>query len=245
MPSSTVKLSTLLLVLAISTVAVAVTADPTTYHAEYRGEYQGLPIRATGLRELALTEDGHYRLSSSARSALVTVTEYSDFKLVNNQPVPLAYYYGRKGLGKNKEESLTFDWDNSTVSENAIMLVSGIQDKLSYQEKLRVDVNRAIHNNSPDIEFAYDVVDDEKIKTYRFRLAGEEVLATPLGDLRTMKVERIRSSGNRQTTLWLAMDHECLLVRLKQAEKKRGFELNLQSATVSGIDISTTGAKQN
>ena len=76
----------------------------------------------------------------------------------------------------------------------------------------------------------YTVADGDKLKYYRFRVAGEEVLTTPAGDMLTVKVERVREhDSDRQTTFWLAKDHDYLLTKLKQQESGKGFELNLKS----------------
>jgi hypothetical protein len=60
------------------------------------------------------------------------------------------------------------------------------------------------------------------------------VLTTPAGDMLTVKLERIRAHGSdRQTTFWLAKDHDYLLTKLKQQGNGQGFELNLESFTLS------------
>ena len=49
------------------------------------------------------------------------------------------------------------------------------------------------------------------------------------------RVERVRDDDDdKETSLWLAVDHAYLLVRLKQVEDDRGFELNLNAAVVDG-----------
>ena len=42
-----------------------------------------------------------------------------------------------------------------------------------------------------------------------------------------MVLQPEREDREKQTTLWLAPEHELLLVRLRQKEPDRGFELNL------------------
>ena len=51
-------------------------AEPVTYAAEYVARYQGLPVRAKGIRELKKTGDGSYRLVSAAQSMLIKVGKY-------------------------------------------------------------------------------------------------------------------------------------------------------------------------
>jgi len=62
-----------------------------------------------------------------------------------------------------------------------------------------------------------------------------ETMSTPLGELNTVRLDRVREADkNRETSLWLAVDHALLLVRLKQTEADKGFELNLNSAVLDG-----------
>jgi hypothetical protein len=65
-----------------------------------------------------------------------------------------------------------------------------------------------------------------------------ETVETPLGALSTVRVDRIRDDDKkRETSLWLAVDHAFLLVRLKQMEEDKGFELNLSSAVIDGQSL--------
>ena len=83
--------------------------------------------------------------------------------------------------------------------------------------------------------FEYEIADMEKRKVYRFAIAGMETMSTPLGELNTVRLDRIREADKkRETSLWLAVDHALLLVRLKQTEADKGFELNLNSAVLDG-----------
>ena len=216
--------------------------EPVLFRAEYVAEYKGLPVRAKGIRELLHLGNNRYRLVSSARSMLANVTESSEFDLSAGNVIPTNYSYERTGLGKNKEESARFDWQDQQLShaETTSPLSAGTLDKLSYQFKLRTDVARAIAAGDTTAILEYEIADEAKRKRYRFQIIGEEILQTPLGDLKTTRVNRLRDDDDRQTSLWLAIDHDFLLVKLKQTEQNRGFELNLVSATVRGNPIAAS-----
>lgn len=217
--------------------ALYANARPVLFHAEYQGDVEGLPVRAKGIRELVRLDNGQYRLSSTATSLFVSVAESSDFDISDTGPVPATYEYQRRGVGKNRHEMNSFDWAQMVMnhSDGQTSVTSGTLDKLTYQLKLREDVKQAVADGQTGNPLTYLVADDEKFKEYKFRIMGEEVLSTPLGQLNTVRVERIRENSKRQTALWLAKDHEYLLVRLKQVNTKgRVLELNLQSATIAG-----------
>lgn len=209
-------------------------AEPRLFHAEYVAEFKGLPIKAKGVRKLQRLEDGEYRLTSSATSMLASVAETSNFSFSGDRLVPSRYDYTRGGLGKAKQAFLAFDYAGETLQheDGTSELRKGTLDKLSYQYQLKLDLaNLELSESSPH-QLEYTVADGDKLKHYKFRVAGEELLTTPAGDILTVKIEKIRKAGSdRQTTFWLAKDHDYLLARLKQEESGKGFELNLESFT--------------
>ncbi len=217
-----------------------VVAEPKEFSAEYTGKFQGLPFKARALRKLRKLEDGTYRLTSSARAMFITVSEVSEFAMAGDRVVPIRYLYQRKGIGKNRDESALFNWLDLTVNykDNILDIQPGTLDKLLYQYQLREDVRRLMSRQAtrPGSEsldlplLSYQIPDDGRLKEYRFRITGQELLNTPLGDTPTVRVDRIREDDKRQTTLWLATEHEYLLVRLRHAGKNnKMFEINISA----------------
>ncbi len=213
----------------------SVASELKPFRAEYVAEFQGLPVKARGTRTLELLGDNRYRLSSSADSLMVKVLEFSEFTIEGEQLIPIHYQYERKGIGRNKFEASEFDWDSALVThdEGQTLLLPQTLDKLSYQYQLRMDVAAAINEGTTEELLSYIIADEEKRKEYVFRIAGTETLSTPIGDLETIRVERIHDEPDdqdepqRSTAMWLSGDHDYVLVRLLIEEGKRGFELNL------------------
>ena len=227
-------LSSLLLVLSSSALA-----EPVTYRTEYDARYRGLPVKATGIRELLKLEDNLYVLNSTADSMLAQVMETSTFGITGSNLIPIRYEYQRKGLGKNKLEITQFDWEKNLAShaDSHSSLTAGTLDKLSYQYQLRADVADAFGENDLQREFTYQVADEEKRQSYKFRIVAEETLETPIGAMHTVQVDRIRDDKDRSTSLWLSIEHDFILVRLTQIEKSNGIQLNLRQAVVGGISL--------
>lgn len=220
--------------LTINPWGVALNAELRPFQAEYVAQFRGLPVKARGTRTLEKIADNIYRLSSSADSLMVKVLEYSEFELTDGHLIPLLYHYERKGIGRNKRESSEFDWDSGLVrhDEGDTALLPNTLDKLSYQYQLRLDVAEAMANGATGDLLTYIVSDEEKRKEYVFRITGEESLKTPIGDLNTVRVERIHDADDkksRKTAMWLSTDHDYVLVRLRIEEGDRGFELNLDA----------------
>ena len=219
-----------------------VTADPVPFRAVYRADFKGLPVGATGIRELRRVEDNRYRFTSSAKSIFATVTEQTTFNW-EDQAIPLEYQYIRTGIGRNRDDKLVFDWQNDTVSYNnsAYNIATGTLDKLLYQFQIRADLKQAHSNDASWPTMNYTIADRESVRNYNFTVDGEDIISTPVGNFNTVRVIRIRENQNRKTTLWLVPRYDfqifrkMILVRLQQIEDgDDGFELLLQEGVFNG-----------
>ncbi len=63
------------------------------------------------------------------------------------------------------------------------------------------------------------VVEDDKEKTYSFRVIGRESLQTPIGNLEAVRLDRIDDS-KRQLRLWLATSLDYLPIKVEQQRGK-------------------------
>jgi len=229
------KISKLILIILWPALSLAEPAvDPSLFKAAYVAQFQGLPVTAKGARELQRLENGDYRLTSSATSVLARVLETSEFSFAGGQLKPIRYDYTRRGMGKSKQAFIVFDYVSKTLQhqDGNSELIGRTLDKLSYQYQLTLDLANLASSEPSSNTFEYVVADGDKLKHYRFRIAGEEVLTTPTGDILTVKIERVREhDSDRQTTFWLAKDHDYLLTKFKQQEDGKSFELNLESFT--------------
>lgn len=213
---------------------------PRPFKVIYKADYKGLPISATGIREFSViadTDQRIYSLASSAVSIFAKLTEQSDFTMAAGKAQPLFYRYDRTGLGKNKSLRLNFDWLQHQVTN----LDSGkiwslpdqtLSDRLLYQFQLQTD----LMNLGPEItlghELKYQVQDKDQIKDYHFTVRRQIELQTPLGAVNTYEI--IRSNAERRdTTLWLAPDHEFMLIRFEQrANDGENFSLAIEKAFI-------------
>jgi hypothetical protein len=230
------KILTLILTILWPTLSLAEpAADPSLFKAAYVAKFQGLQIKAKGVRELQRLENGDYRLTSSATSMLAIIIETSEFSFAGGQLKPIRYDYTRRGLGKSKQSFIAFDYGSQTLQhpDGTSELIRGTLDKLSYQYQLTQDLTNQASSGRSSSTFDYVVADGDKLKKYRFRVAGEELLKTPIGDIMTVIIERIREQGSdRKTTFWLAKNHDYLLTKFKQQGNGKSFELNLESFTL-------------
>ena len=208
--------------------------DLSLFENQYTARLYGFTITATS--RLSAKGNGHYEFLFDADAILGSITETSDFTW-KGKVVPDKYSYVRTGMGKNRDYELQFDWQNKLVTnlQNHFALpldsAQQIQDNLSYQVQLRQDLIAGKNN------FVYAITNGKKIHNYRFELAGEEVLDTPLGNVNTVKIKRIQTSDNRETYAWFAKDFQYLLVRLQQEENDSTYTIDITRASLNGKAI--------
>ena len=89
-------------------------------------------------------------------------------------------------------------------------LTEGMLDQLSYQYALMHDL---YNGHVPE---KYSVADGRKIKIYFFEKVGEENVATPLGDLETVKLLRTRENDVRKLVLWCAPKYGYIPVKTEK-----------------------------
>jgi hypothetical protein len=218
---------------------------PTPFRAVYKADYKGLPIRATGIRELKMIGPNNYLLSSTATSFFASISEQSAFTLTpENRVLPTEYQYHRKGLGKNRDAVLRFDWQANTVLNDVqaqpwtMDIPADALDKLSYQLQMRHELVAAHKQGLPWPQLTYEVADGGQLKSYSFEILGEETVKTPVGTFNALKITRVRQDSDRTTIFWLAPAYDFLLVRfLQQEEEGGGFELLLEEAQFDGAAL--------
>jgi len=211
------------------------------YVAEYEASANGLAATAT--RSLSKIDENSYRLSNSLQASLAgqtlaSLVQASEFIIEGDRVVPLNYTYQLSGVSR-ASHAIFFNWDAeialSTEDDESwqLPLRDGVMDQLSYQVALR---QALIDNSDSEATFSFDIIDGDAIEMQRYRLVGEEILSTPLGELNTLKLERVReASDQRASKIWLAVDWNFLLTRIEQ-QNNSGLRivLELKSAELNG-----------
>lgn len=212
---------------------------PKPFSNQYISSALGFKITVT--HELKQLEDDTYEMRFHAKSWFASIEEVSRLRVdaESTQVIPLHYTYKRRGIGKNRDAELTFDWDKEIVTNNVqniswkMDITQRVQDKLSYQLQIQQDLRAG------EKKFVYQIADGGRLKEYGFEVIGEEVLETPLGKVDTIQVKRSRDDDKRVTYAWLATDWDFLLVRMQQEEKGKTYDIDLDTAMVDGKQITS------
>lgn len=204
--------------------ALAVPLHEAIYHATVRG----IRVRA-GLR---LERQGEglflYRSWVEPRGMLSFISkEITETSLLmldgDGGLVPLSYR--RRDEFSGRDSDMRFDPAAGKVHVNyrgkqvSTDWQPGIYDLLSLRLVLSNDLAR------DTLQDVYRTIDDRsRIETVDVEIAGRETLATPLGEIDTIRLEYRSERRDRLFRLWLAPDMEGALVQLEQFEdgKLRG-----------------------
>ena len=214
------------------------------YVAQYEASANGL--EATATRSLNRTDENSYRLSNSleasiAGQALANLDQASEFIIDGGRIVPLNYSYQLSGVSR-ASHTIFFNWGAevalSTEGDESwqLQLKEGVMDQLSYQ----VAIRQALMDNTEDeTSFSFEIIDGDAIEIQEYRLVGEEITSTPLGELSTLKLEQVReASDERVTEIWLALEWDFLLIRIEQLNSSGlRISLELKSAKLDGNTV--------
>ncbi|MEE4251486.1 MAG: DUF3108 domain-containing protein [Alcanivoracaceae bacterium] len=202
-----------------------------SFTQEFRLSTSQAPITVTAERRLRQIDDTTWQMEIEARNLLGRIREVTRFSWQQCTPQTTSYSYLREGLGQKREATLTLDRQsgmalstraNGKVREYPIS--ASTTDKLSQTLALQCMLQRG------DEELVVDVADEKGREHEHYYRDGEELLQTPAGQLRTVRLLREQDGEDgRRTWLWFAADHNFSLVKLVQEEDNQRHEMLIRS----------------
>jgi hypothetical protein len=183
---------------------------PERFEASFVLSAQGVDIGTTRW-QLAPLGDGRYVYEAHSETVGLArllrderIDERSEWRFADGAVRPLHYSYSRTGGGREREVEVRFDWAHGRVRNTlngeswTMPLELGTLDKLVYLLALMRDLAHGLE------EARYAVADGGHLKTYRLRVVRTERVATVMGELDTVVVERHREGDDRLALVWCA-----------------------------------------
>lgn len=127
----------------------------------------------------------------------------------------------------DKRSQSRFDYTTHTVLNESSKgartypLPAGLQDAQSLLFQLALTAPPPAESDNP-------VFNGKKVRSYRYRVVGEENLQTPLGALRTLHMARLTDADTERFEIWLAIDRYYLPVKLSSEISGLDAELLVQ-----------------
>ena len=197
-----------------STSSIATDAFQAVYKANVK---EKLNFSGTLKRNLSQQANGQWLLKDNISSLFASIEESSVINISGNKVQPLKYHYLRKVVGKKKKRDIDFDWKTKQATNRdnkKIALIANTQDALSYQLQLQLDVKSGKRG-----KLSYNVAKKGSIDVMKFVEIGTEVVDTPMGKLKSIKLKLDRgSNAKRETFIWFSIKHNYIISKLYQKE---------------------------
>lgn len=184
--------------------APALAADLTPFKASYAFRYHGMSAGGGELR-LQKLPDGRWSYESLIRARallLVRINRQSTsvFRIVDDRVVPEQF------TSDEHDQQIDFDWAagrvTGTVGRKKVDLPTqpGLLDPQSVQVALMQELL------SGRMPARFVLVDEDRIKDYRYAVEGSEVMESALGQHRVDIFSSRRPNSNKATYFWCAPD---------------------------------------
>lgn len=137
------------------------------------------------------------------------------------QPIRYLYQFGDK---KDKTYRASMDWEKAKLqlqtskATKEVPLLPGTQDMLSFMYQFMFI--------SPPQNMQLTITNGKKLDSYQYFFAGEEIIDTKNGKLRTVHIYRDNDDGDERSELWLAVDYQYVPVKIRKTEpENKVYEL--------------------
>ncbi len=214
------------------------------YSAKYEATWKAgwFPITVQATRTLQQTEDKLWQLSFEAYSSVADLSEITKFNVTNAIIKPQSYRYKTTGFLSKSKRSQEFHWDENKLwlpnkdTWAEYELPENLQDNLSYQEQIRLDLMSGL------TEFHYPIAYKNRLKHYYFEVVGETTLKSGQGPITAIEVKQTQLKNKKESTrLWYAKDFEYILLKLKKVKSNGNKsvillkEAQLKNETLKGF----------
>jgi hypothetical protein len=195
------------------------------FHAEYKLKYAIFSGDVLlDLRPSDQPDEYIYTALTNARGTARivlsgTAKETSRFKYIEGKIQPVHYYLNNGMENEDSETDIQFDLAAGIAhakhegQEESYPIDSETLDRLS------ADIVAILELRAGRTPGAYEIADDDSIRTYNFELLGEEQIEVPAGKFHTLKFKRQRVGSSRSTLIWYAPEANYLAVRIEQLKR--------------------------
>lgn len=179
-------------------------AELAPFKASYSFRFRGMSAGGGELR-LQQLPDGRWSYESVVRARALLLVRFnwesrSVFRIIDDKVVPEQF------ISDENDEQIRFDWASSrvtgTVGRKKVDLPTqpGLLDTQSVQVALMQELL------SGRMPARFVLIDEGRIKDYRYAVEGSELIDSPLGQHRVDIFSSRRPNSNKATFFWSAPD---------------------------------------
>ncbi len=200
----------------------------TLFTADYQGEFSGWNIKVT--RRLT-EQDGVYQFESESKNLFASMREVSEFVITDQQIIPRSYEYRRRVFGRQKSETIAFDWDTKLAlyrrsdrpkSSTQHPLTGPTLDPSLYQLQLQADIANGV------TDLSYSFIKRKKQHHYAFRRGEEDRFKLDKVNRNALIVERVGQDQGESTRVWMLPELGAQIAKIvHQDDDGDTFEIDL------------------
>lgn len=200
---------------------------PRSGYIEYNvlyGSGDGLPVGRV-VQSWKIENDRYLLASDAETTGLVDFFRPQQLRYISQGRVtakglkPEEFFITRTRHGKTEAARARFDWEQQQIhygyphDRKVAALVDGAQDlvSLAYHFALAPP---------PPGRFRIAVTSGRDFEVHEIEVLPEEIIETPMGQLRTLPLKQIARPGKEHFDLWLAVQYNYLPVRLRHYDRK-------------------------
>jgi hypothetical protein len=215
-------------------------AAPRLFQADYE-LYRNGKLMGSSKITLTRTRKGYqfetFSQSEGGWASLVggaEIKETSEFALVNDKFQSQLYRYQQSVSLKKRKRDISFDWTKNAAREDdgdnvvSYLLSPGALDRNLVVLALAEDLK----NKTPVL--AHAVAYKGEATMWTFKNAGAQTVATKMGNISAVKVDRVRDNKGRSTASWHAEKYDYLPVKIEQIEPDgERIEMRIKAIAIS------------
>ncbi len=206
---------------------------PKSLDLVYRANISGINI-GTLNRNLRAIGKGKYEVTSETNATGIaaillkdTYRDKSEFKIVADLIYPLSYRQAPDNR-PDKARIATFDWDKKKVSLNndrVYDIKPGVQDPSTFLFFWMLSPPKEGQQGTVSL------IDGKRMKQFKFKVTGNEKLASLWGEINTLRIER-KDENNPEKILrmWLATERQHIPVKIENIRPKYKMTFTLEKA---------------
>jgi hypothetical protein len=169
--------------------------------------------------------DGRYRLASSGKTVGLAALLYplgmssdSAGRITAAGFEPEFFRLDRTSRKGEKQFRVAFDRDAGVARFSDAEGVREVPLRPSSLDILSLICQLSVARLEPG-PMQLNLTNGRKLDTYEVEVGAQEVVETPMGDLRTLYVKQLRKPGDEGIEVWLAVDFAYLPVRLRFTDR--------------------------
>jgi len=213
------KLSLLFLLISITSTSYANLLQ-SGFTVEYDVNYNGMEL-GVSKRSLLFVSDQKaiYKAETVPEgfASLIiqeTIKEISNILITRGNVTPSQYIMTKNKRGKIEDVTIDFNWKEKTITNSYSKKIQPLKENTHDLLSLQLNIMQDLQRNKKSM--LYQVATKKHNRSYNLNVEKEELLETPMGEYKTVKLVASSPEGKSQFIFWCAKSFEFLPIKIQK-----------------------------